>query len=66
MEMPLIRNVRHNGQWWEAEVDGVAVDRRFGSWQIDSKPRRDCLPHVAAALQAHLPADERKPRNVAR
>jgi hypothetical protein len=57
---------------WHARVHlaglHVDVDRRFGSWQAvfpDSRGggmiRRDVKPATAAALQARLPASERKP-----
>jgi hypothetical protein len=56
---------------WRARVtaDGVSidVDRRCGSWLATVRvapgrrtfERRDVLPHVAAALQAKLPPEER-------
>lgn len=55
------------GYWTAHVTDGhvsFPVDKRWGSWQIviaqeDGEYRRECLPEVAAALQAELPASER-------
>ena len=46
---------RSDEGYWTARVSSngyaVEVDRKYGSWQTSTKPRREVLPHVAAALQ---------------